>query len=108
MTISQTVERLRGLLLQREVFDEHYSDADNQQITTDIRSLIQSLSLLQEENEALRAGLEPFAKALADGGDDESQPDDRDIWEHPIAMLITLGDLRRARAVSLIEERSHG
>lgn len=47
--------------------------------------------------EALGAGLRPFKRAIDDWGDDARQPDRWNIWEHPTATGITLGDLRRAR-----------
>lgn len=50
------------------------------------------------EVERLREALEPFATALDDWGDDTGQPDRWTAWEHPIAMNVTLGDFRRARA----------
>lgn len=51
---------------------------------------------LQAENERLRKALKPFAGA-ADELPDEHH-DSTDIWEAPVGMLITAGDLRRARA----------
>src|ERR1051325_4590617 len=44
----------------------------------------------------LEEALRPFKRAMEDWGDDNGQPDRWNIWEHPVAMNITLGDLRRA------------
>lgn len=54
-------------------------------------------ALHQGRDKAVEA-LRPFAKALDDWGDDKTHPDTGDLWEHPAAMLITVGDLRGARA----------
>lgn len=55
-------------------------------------------------HDELFAALKPFAKALDDWGDDQGQPDRWNIWEHPTASGITLGDLRRARAAIQLAE----
>lgn len=57
---------------------------------------IRALPTLIAEIHQLREGLEPFSSAF-DGWDGE--PETGDLWEHPTAMEITLGDLRRARAL---------
>lgn len=44
--------------------------------------------------ERMREALMPFSEAAKSC--DESEPDNRDIWEHSAAMDITIGDLRRA------------
>lgn len=46
----------------------------------------------------LEEALEPFAKALDDWGDEPEQNDRRNLYEHPAAIGIGLGDLRRARS----------
>jgi hypothetical protein len=48
--------------------------------------------------EEMREALEPFAKALDDWGDEPEQSDRRNLYEHPAAIGIGIGDLRRARA----------
>jgi hypothetical protein len=50
---------------------------------------------LEVENERLREALEPFASAACDL---DNEPDRVDMWEHPVAMNVTAGDFRRARA----------
>ena len=52
---------------------------------------------LRAENEKLRAALKPFAEAL-DGDYFEQEEDHADIWESPVASVITFGDLRAAAA----------
>jgi len=52
---------------------------------------------------ALKEALEPFAKA-ADNLDD-SDHDPHSLWESPEAMMLTVGDLRRARQA--LSEPSH-
>jgi hypothetical protein len=52
------------------------------------------LDRAEQAEEALR----PFADAVTEWGDDINHPDQRDVWEHPIAMLVTLGAFRLARA----------
>jgi len=49
---------------------------------------------LRAENAEMREALKPFAEA--DG--DLEGVDRADIWEHPAALIITIGDLRAARA----------
>ena len=44
---------------------------------------------------ALEEALEPFAEA-ANNLDDE--PDGAELWEHPAAIVLTAGDLRKAAA----------
>lgn len=46
----------------------------------------------------LREALEPFAKAYEDEGDGPWHEDGHNLWEHPAALDLTVGDLRRARA----------
>lgn len=47
----------------------------------------------------LMGALEPFAQALDDWGDEpDKYRDNLEIWEGAVAMNITYGDLRRARA----------
>jgi hypothetical protein len=53
----------------------------------------------QARADASDAALAPFKQVLDDWGDEPDQPDDRDIWEHPVAMNLTLGHLRQARNV---------
>lgn len=57
-----------------------------------------ALEALSARERVLREALKPFATALDDWGDDTGQPDRWTAWEHPIAMNVTLGDFRRARA----------
>lgn len=61
----------------------------------DIRAVITSL-------ERAREALKPFAQALHEWGDDPEQ-ERRDIWEHPLSMLVGLSDFRAARQ-ALAEE----
>lgn len=59
------------------------------------------------ENERLREALEPFARALGEFGDDGTEHRDRcNIFETGIAMLITFGHLRKARAA--LKGEPHG
>lgn len=51
---------------------------------------------LQAELEKLRDALKPFAEA-ADSTDANDDYSSASIWEHPSALDITIGDLRRAR-----------
>jgi hypothetical protein len=46
----------------------------------------------------LSAALKPFSDALAEWGDDPEHLDRRNVWDHSIAMCITLGDFRKAAA----------
>jgi len=51
----------------------------------------------------------PFAEALEEWGDEPKISDDRDLWEHPLAMFITVGDVRRlARALSTLKPAGDG
>jgi len=51
-----------------------------------------------------REALEAFARAAENL--DDATPDRADIWEHPAAMCITAGDLRKAaRAFSALSAR---
>lgn len=45
---------------------------------------------------AAREVLEPFATAV-DDADESSIPDRADLWEGPMAMCVTYGDMRAAR-----------
>jgi hypothetical protein len=65
------------------------------------------VSSLEEENKRLREALKPFAEAgdNTDANDDYSSAS---IWEHPCAMDITIGDLRRARRICLQTEDHNG
>lgn len=56
----------------------------------------QALECAKAENERLRAVLKPFADA-ADAADDPRDKDASNIWERPVGMEITFGNLRRAR-----------
>ncbi len=71
--------------------------ADN--IRRGVRAALEAVSLttLQAERDRYRVALEAFVTALEDWGDDTGQPDCWEVWEHPIAMGVTLGDFRRAR-----------
>ena len=53
-------------------------------------------SSIEADNARLRDALEPFAAASNDI--DDTMRDSSDIWEHPAAICITAGDMRRARA----------
>ncbi len=46
--------------------------------------------------ERTREALKPFARAL-DEWSDEPEQERRDIWEHPLSMLVGLNDFRAAR-----------
>ncbi len=52
----------------------------------------------REQIAQLREALEPFARALDEWMDDPQQPDHWNTWEHPLAIGVTIGDFRRARA----------
>lgn len=65
---------------------------------TEINSIIEENKTLIAEVERLERALGPFA-ASANGLDDAHR-DDSDIWEAPVGMSITAGDLRRARSRS--------
>lgn len=68
------------------------------------KSRLSALSpTLSARIEALEAGLRPFADAAENIED--TQRDTSEVWEHPAALCITLGDLRRAR--SLLPEAPH-
>lgn len=45
----------------------------------------------------LATALEPFAHALDEWGDEPEHPDSASIWEHPLSMLVTIGDFRHAK-----------
>lgn len=55
------------------------------------------IAALEAEERALREGLRPFSDAVDDL--DEGDADAAHIWEAPVAMGLTVGDLRRARAL---------
>lgn len=68
------------------------------------RDAAQVLVAALSKTEALVDALRPFAKALEEWGDEPNQQNVRDLWDHPLAMNITLGDFRRARnKLALIE-----
>lgn len=56
-----------------------------------------ALAKVQAENAEVVGALLPFVEAALCL--DNPQPDHMEIWEHPAAMCITAGDLRRARAL---------
>ena len=66
----------------------------------EIEPLYSASALASKDAEiaALWKALEPFAEVASPetGGVDDDEPDDRHIWEHPCALDLTLGDLRRA------------
>ena len=70
----------------------HYERGDDAILIDLARTRIKALTA---ENERLRAALEPFASAACDL---DNEPDRVEMWEHPVAMNVTAGDFRRARA----------
>ncbi len=52
---------------------------------------------MRASNAAIIEALAPFVDALDDWGDDTAYLDRSNIWEHPVALGITIGDLRAAR-----------
>ena len=54
------------------------------------------LRALREQNEKMREALKPFAKSSKEL--DEEDENRWSVWEHPIAMTVTVGDFRAAGA----------
>ncbi len=63
-----------------------------------VRDMKDRITDLTRQLTEAREVLKPFAKAVAEWGDDTDQSGLKDVWEHPIAMLVTIGDFRRAFA----------
>lgn len=64
-----------------------------------ITAVLDAIDAAHKRIATLEMALEPFVQAAEDA--DEIYPDARDIWEHHVAMNITIGDLRAARNARL-------
>lgn len=60
---------------------------------------IDALAAERQRAERAEAALRPFAEAVDDAGDAETDHMDADAWEHPLAMAVKVGDFHHARAV---------
>lgn len=83
------------------------------------RDVVLAASRLTTERATLLAGqeraiaeavglLRSFAKALDDWGDEPEYLDNRDIYDHPLSMCITLGDFRKVSAFLARHDASDG
>jgi hypothetical protein len=83
-------------------------DADAMTAAADIiDSHYLMIASLQGQLSAALSALRPFADAI-EGNDDPKTSDGADIWEAHLAMNITFGDLRRARALSSAPAQEDG
>lgn len=73
-----------------------------------IRSLTTELATVKKRLESAEDALRPFAMALHEWGDDAGQPDRWNVWEHPIANGVTLGDFRSAAHFLQEQEKQNG
>jgi hypothetical protein len=71
---------------------------DDLKIRLALAGPLYSARQLQPKLDEAYDALEAFSDAL-DGCDDDKAGDGAHIWEAPVAMSITYGDLRRARSV---------
>lgn len=98
-------ERLERLAAENEetvaVWLEHppheHNAAGPAEIAADIRTLLAQSTEDAARIEALEGALKAFSDAIAD--DEGEWLDREEIWELPLSMEITVGDLRRARAL---------
>ena len=91
-----THEEIAALLERLEKFEG--SDALGDGDFTCVYDAATALRQLMAENQRLKKALKPFSQSIEEWGDDLGQPDRWDVWEHPIAIGVTIGDFRQARA----------
>lgn len=70
---------------------------------TDGADLQLVVQYLASATDGALAALKPFADAAEDI--DDSEPDNREMWEHPASMAVTVADFRRARTALNPKER---
>jgi len=76
---------------------------------TRMRQLLSDVLTTTPGGDLLEQAAIPFAEALEEWGEESKISDDRDLWEHPLALLITVGDVRRlARALSALKPAGDG
>ena len=70
---------------------------DITEAASEILKAARTILRLRAENEKLRAALKPFADAADDI--EHGDKDSYNLWEHPAAMWITIGDLRNCQRI---------
>ena len=73
-----------------------------------VAALTSELATVKKRLESAEDALRPFAMALHEWGDDAGQPDRWNVWEHPIANGVTLGDFRSAAHFLQEQEKQNG
>lgn len=90
--VEKAVEHLSWIATRNQASD----NIIHQRIAASIRTLLSALSASQEREARAREALRPFSAAAENMSGDE--PGSGSLWESPEALLLSWGDLRKARA----------